>query len=66
LRLREAFPLLRFESRTGLSRDAIAGPLAEAVARGWLRVDGDQVCPTDTGQRFANDTISLFLPTDDA
>jgi putative oxygen-independent coproporphyrinogen III oxidase len=66
LRLREAFPLLRFESRTGLSRDAIAGPLAEAVARGWLRVDGDRVCPTDTGQRFANDTISLFLPTDDA
>jgi oxygen-independent coproporphyrinogen-3 oxidase len=66
LRLREAFPLDRFEARTGLSRDAIAAPLSEAETRGWLRIEGERVCPTDAGQRFANDAISLFLPTDAA
>ena len=62
LRLREGFPLSRFEARTGLPRAAIASALAEAVARGWLTRDGDTVQPTEDGLRFANDAISLFLP----
>jgi putative oxygen-independent coproporphyrinogen III oxidase len=61
LRLREGFPLARFEARTGLPASAIAAPLAEAAARGWLQVDADQVRPTEQGLRFANDAISLFL-----
>ena len=62
LRLREGFALAAFEARTGLSRTAIAAPLAEAVDRGWLVVDGEHVRPTETGLRFANDVIAQFLP----
>lgn len=66
LRLREGFDLDRFEARTGLTRTSIAGALAQAVARGWLVVDGSRVVPTEAGLRFANDVISLFLPVSDA
>ena len=63
LRLREGFPLARFEARTGLPRTAIAGPLDTALAQGWLVVDadGEWLRPTETGLRFANDVMSLFL-----
>lgn len=63
LRLREGFPLARFEARTGLSRTAIAGPLATALAQGWLQADaeGEWLHPTETGLRFANDVMGLFL-----
>ncbi|QNR99028.1 radical SAM family heme chaperone HemW [Stenotrophomonas sp. 169] len=36
LRLHEGFTLRDFESRTGLSRSALDGPLQQAVQRGWL------------------------------
>ncbi|HET6396352.1 MAG TPA: radical SAM family heme chaperone HemW [Pseudoxanthomonas sp.] len=61
LRLHEGFDLSAFEARTGLPRDSIAGPLAEARGHGWLAVDGERVRPTALGQRFANDAIALFL-----
>ncbi len=62
LRLHEGFTLLQFEARTGLSRDAIAAPLAEAERRGWLeRHVGGAVRPTAEGRRLLNDVIELFL-----
>ena len=61
LRLVDGFALTEFEARTGLPRDAIAAELATALDRGWIRIDGDHVAPTDLGQRFTNDVISLFL-----
>ncbi|MCC7248814.1 MAG: radical SAM family heme chaperone HemW [Lysobacter sp.] len=67
LRLVEGFELGHFEARTGLDRDAIAAPLAEARDRGWLAPDavgdapGDHWRPTEIGLRFANDVIGLFL-----
>jgi putative oxygen-independent coproporphyrinogen III oxidase len=67
LRLVEGFGLSQFEARTGLSRSAIAAPLAEAQRRGWLAAspEGDDpsewLAPTETGLRFANDVIGLFL-----
>jgi len=61
LRLVDSFTLPEFEARTGLPRDAIAAELATALDRGWIRNDGDHVAPTDLGQRFTNDIISLFL-----
>lgn len=61
LRLREGFALDHFEARTGLSRDAIAQPLDRAIAEGWLSSDDARVIPTESGLRFANDVISLFL-----
>ena len=62
LRLREGFALAAFEARTGLPRAAIAAPLAEAVAAGWLVVGDERVRPSESGLRFANDVIALFLP----
>jgi len=61
LRLVDGFALPEFEARTGLPREAIASELAQATARGWIRIDGDHVAPTELGQRFTNDVISLFL-----
>ncbi|HET7842625.1 MAG TPA: oxygen-independent coproporphyrinogen III oxidase-like protein, partial [Xanthomonadales bacterium] len=62
LRLNTGFSLPQFEQRTGLARDAIAVPLAEARRRGWLALDGDAVAPTPLGARFLNDVIAEFLP----
>jgi oxygen-independent coproporphyrinogen-3 oxidase len=61
LRLVDGFTLPEFEARTGLPREAIASELAQATACGWIRIDGDHVAPTELGQRFTNDIISLFL-----
>src|SRR3546814_3137790 len=46
LRLVEGFTLARFEARTGLPRTAIAAPLEQAKANGWLELDGEHVRPT--------------------
>jgi len=62
LRLVEGFALSEFEARTGLPRAAIAGELATALDRGWICIAQDHVTPTELGQRFTNDVISLFLP----
>jgi putative oxygen-independent coproporphyrinogen III oxidase len=62
LRLRDGFSFEQFEVRTGLSRAAIEEALGVAMARAWLHVDEDRVRPTETGQRFLNDAIELFLP----
>ena len=62
LRLVEGFALSEFEARTGLPRAAIAGELATAVDHGWICIAQDHVKPTELGQRFTNNVISLFLP----
>ena len=61
LRLVDGFSLRAFESRTGLSRSAIATPLFTALGNQWITIDGDKVTPTEQGQRFNNDVIGLFL-----
>ncbi len=61
LRLREGFTLADFEARTGLERTAIAIPLAEAAARGWLTDTGERILPTPAGHRFVNDIVALFM-----
>ncbi|PKL98784.1 MAG: oxygen-independent coproporphyrinogen III oxidase-like protein, partial [Gammaproteobacteria bacterium HGW-Gammaproteobacteria-7] len=55
------FALSQFEARTGLGRDAIAGPVGQAIVNGWLAAEGDHVRPTKSGLRFNNDLIQLFL-----
>jgi putative oxygen-independent coproporphyrinogen III oxidase len=62
LRLNSGFELATFESRTGLSRTAIEGPLDDAIARGWLARERDHIIPTEFGRRFLNDVIEGFLP----
>ena len=61
LRLQQGFSLRAFESRTGLSRSAIAPQLDTALANQWITLQGDDVVPTELGQRFNNDVIGLFL-----
>jgi oxygen-independent coproporphyrinogen-3 oxidase len=65
LRLREGFALDHFEARTGLPQSTIDAPLTRAIDAGWLSREGVRVVPTESGLRFANDVISLFL-TDDS
>ena len=62
LRLVEGFSLAAFQARCGLPVEAIAAPLEEAVARGWLEHSGERVVPTALGRRFNNDVVALFLP----
>ena len=64
LRLREGFALDHFEARTGLPQAAIDAPLRRAIDAGWLSREQARIVPTESGLRFANDVISLFL-TDD-
>lgn len=61
LRLVDGFALSEFEARTGLPRDAIAGELATATARGWIEPAEGRIVPTELGRRFTNDVIGLFL-----
>ena len=61
LRLVDGFSLRDFQARTGLDAAAIAAPLATATTNGWLEIDGTHVRPTESGRRFTNDVIALFL-----
>jgi oxygen-independent coproporphyrinogen-3 oxidase len=62
LRLNAGFKMGTFETRTGLSRDAIAPTLTSAQARGLIDIVGNNVRASELGFRFLNDTIALFLP----
>jgi len=62
LRLNDGLPIADFVARTGLSVEAIATPLREAHARGWLTDDPDRLQATSLGRRFLNDLIEVFLP----
>lgn len=61
LRLHEGFSWMQFESRTGLPRAAVAAPLREAIERGWIEDDGSRVVPTESGRRYTNSVLELFL-----
>ena len=63
LRLIEGFEIASFEARTGVPIDAIASTLGIAQQRGLMRpVSEERWAPTELGQRFLNDLVSLFLP----
>ncbi|HVX04278.1 MAG TPA: coproporphyrinogen-III oxidase family protein, partial [Rhodanobacteraceae bacterium] len=62
LRLNDGVPMADFTKRTGLPAGAIAAPLHQARACGWLADDPDRLQATPLGQRFLNDLIEVFLP----
>ena len=62
LRLNDGVSMDAFERGTNLSRSDIAKPLAQARERGWLEADASALRPTESGRRFLNDLIALFLP----
>ncbi len=62
LRLTEGFPTSLFRERTGLDPAIIQKPLREAERRGLALADRHAIGPTDTGRRFLDDLVVLFLP----
>ncbi|MEO7051234.1 MAG: radical SAM family heme chaperone HemW [Rhodanobacter sp.] len=61
LRLIDGVPITDFTSRTGLSPDCIAAPLAEGRRRGWFLDDPQRLHTSVLGQRFLNDVIASFM-----
>ena len=61
LRLNDGVPMADFARCTGLSPATIDAPLRDAMTRGWLLDDPQTLRPTDTGARFLNDLVGLFL-----
>jgi oxygen-independent coproporphyrinogen-3 oxidase len=62
LRLNGGVPVADFAMRTGLPIEAVAAPLREAQARGWLIDDPGRLQATSLGRRFLNDLVEVFLP----
>jgi oxygen-independent coproporphyrinogen-3 oxidase len=61
LRLNDGFSRECFESRTGLTLQALARPLREAAGRGLIHATDDGWKPTDLGRRFLSDLQMAFL-----
>lgn len=62
LRLHDGVAVALFQARTGLTLQAIEAPLLAARQRGLLMTDTEKLVPTETGRRFLNDLVGLFLP----
>ena len=62
LRLVDGVPMHEFSQRTGLGIEVIAPILQSARREGWIADDSDILRTTESGQRFLNDVIALFLP----
>jgi putative oxygen-independent coproporphyrinogen III oxidase len=62
LRLVDGVPEALFAERTGLSLSQVAGPLVEAATRGLLVREDGRLRTTETGLRYLNDLLALFLP----
>jgi oxygen-independent coproporphyrinogen-3 oxidase len=61
LRLTDGFPPDLFVERTGLPLSIVEKPLNEAEAKGLLRRSWDRIAPTESGRRFLNELLELFL-----
>jgi putative oxygen-independent coproporphyrinogen III oxidase len=63
LRLTQGVPTTLFTERTGLSIDVLEPILTQAKEKKLLANDSSILCATGLGQRFLNDVIGMFLPT---
>lgn len=61
LRLTDGVPMTLFTERTGLSSDRLEPILTQAKQKKLLVDDNFILKPTEFGQRFLNDLISLFM-----
>jgi putative oxygen-independent coproporphyrinogen III oxidase len=64
LRLVEGFAVELFSERTGLSFAVLASKLQQAEEQGLLQRDLKRIRPTERGQRFLNELLTLFLPAE--
>lgn len=63
LRLTNGFSSTLFQQHTGLPLSYISTTLQQAMERGWLNWQGDNIIPSEQGLRFHNDLVAMFLPT---
>ncbi len=63
LRLTSGFNRDLFQQHTGLPLSGIETALQEAESKAWLIRNEEYIQPTEEGQRFHNDLVTLFLPT---
>jgi putative oxygen-independent coproporphyrinogen III oxidase len=61
LRLNDGFDSALFTERTSLPLLSIRRELAEAERRGLLFQDHKKIAPTESGRRFLNDLLQVFL-----
>jgi len=61
LRLLEGFTIQEFTENTGLNIACIEKTVQEASGRGWLEVSKQRIRATETGMRFLNDLLGLFV-----
>ncbi len=61
LRLNDGFDETLFQERTSLPPVLIRRELEEAEQRGLLRRDAQKIAPTESGRRFLNDLLQIFL-----
>ncbi|MBI2381239.1 MAG: oxygen-independent coproporphyrinogen III oxidase-like protein [Gammaproteobacteria bacterium] len=62
LRLNAGLPISLYSERSGLPLAGIAPVLSKARDKGLLDADPSLIKPTETGHRFLNDLLELFLP----
>ena len=65
LRLSDGFPLGLFQAHTGLPLSSITTPLKVAEEKGLISRNARAIRPTETGRRFLNDLLYLFLSGDE-
>ena len=61
LRLQDGFDLELFEQRTGYSLDTIADGIQQAITKGLLEQDSDQIKTTTKGSLFLNEILAFFM-----
>lgn len=62
MRLCEGVPLASYQERTGLTLNSMLPQLASAEEKGFINRDAITLRPTEHGQRFLNDMLTLFVP----
>ncbi|MEE8387505.1 MAG: radical SAM family heme chaperone HemW [Acidiferrobacterales bacterium] len=62
MRLCEGVPLASYQERTGLTINSILPQLASAEEKGFIDRGAITLRPTEHGQRFLNDMLTLFVP----
>jgi oxygen-independent coproporphyrinogen-3 oxidase len=63
LRLTSGFNRDLFQTHTGLPLSGIEMAIQKAESKAWLVRNKEHIQPTEEGQRFHNDLVTLFLPT---
>ncbi len=64
LRLNDGFETRLFTERTGLPLSVVETQLMLAQRKGWIDVTRTHIRTTGLGQRYLNDVLEIFLPTE--